>query len=107
MNRKLIYDNKAETDPAMVSKVIALFITIFVAILLVYTIAGSTDVHNLDKNTWDATDDNASHTNRYNRTPAQNATNNSLDQSSTFFAIAPIIGVVIVAVAILRYVGMI
>jgi len=104
--RKLIHNDKAEADTAIVSKVIAVFITIFIAILLVYTIAGSMNAHDTDKDLWGPTWDNGT-AQMYNRTPMQNATNNSIDQSATVFTIAPIIAIVMVAVVILRYVGMI
>lgn len=104
---KLTTNNNAEADTAVVSKVIAVFITIFVAILLVYTIAGSMNAHDTDKDLWGPTWNNGSGGLAYNTTPMQNATNNSIEQSATFFTIAPIIAIVMVAVVILRYVGMI
>lgn len=71
--------------------VVGLLVTIAIAILVFYNIAASVDVSDIDAD--------------LAGTPAANATNNTLSQSATFFTIAPIIAIVVVAVIILSYVS--
>ena len=89
---------------AMVGAAIGLFITLIISILVFYNIAAtmdSTTLNNLDSkyNTgvvgWAGTNGS---------TPARNATNSILNQGATFFTIAPIVGIVIVAVVVIGYV---
>ena len=80
-----------EANVREIGMVVGLFVTIAIAILVFYNIAASIDTVSIDAN--------------LAGTPAVNATNATLSQSATFFTIAPIIGIVVVAVIILGYVS--
>jgi len=80
-----------EADVKMVGAVVGIFVTLMIAVLVFYNIAGSIDATTTDSS--------------LTGTPTANATNDTLDQAATFFQIAPIIGIVIVAVVILGYVS--
>jgi len=90
--RTLLDNDKA--DVRMIGGVVGILVTLIIAVLVFYNIAGSIDASDLD-------DEFTGHT------PVSNSTNNVLDQSATFFTIAPIIAIVVVAVVILKYVGQI
>lgn len=87
----------------MIGTVVGILITIIIAVLIFYNIAGSIDVSSLDEDVaaakgetgWPAT----------NSTEATNATNAILDQSETFFTIVPIVAIVIVAAVVIGYVS--
>ena len=85
-------------DVKMVGAVIGILITIIIGALVFYSIAGSMTPGTTDTtlNANLGTGDHAY---------AANATGNTLEQAETFFTIAPIIAIVIVAVVILQYVG--
>ena len=87
--KKLLKDDDANTQ--MIGAVVGILVTLIIAVIVFYTIASSLDVSSLDAD--------------FNGTPAQNATEATLDQAGTFFTIAPIIAIVIVAVVILGYVS--
>ena len=87
--KKLLKDDDANTQ--MIGAVVGILVTLIIAVLVFYNIASSIDVSSLDAD--------------FNGTPAQNATEATLDQAGTFFTIAPIIAIVIVAVVILGYVS--
>lgn len=101
--KSILKDDNA--DVKMIGAVVGILITLIVAVLVFYNIAGSfsTGLDALDDNVaaakgetgWPAT----------NSTEATNATDNILNQSATFFQIAPIIAIVVVAVVILGYVS--
>ena len=74
-------------DVKMIGAVVGILVTLIIAVLVFYNIAGSIDTTSIDSG--------------LTGTPAANATDDTLDQASTFFAVAPIIGIVIVAVVIL------
>ena len=95
--KKLKYDE--EGNVKMVGAVVGLFVTLAVVILVFYNIAASLDADTLDQD-WKAKTGTSA-----TATPVNNATNGTLDQAATFFTIAPIIGIVIVAVVILGYVN--
>jgi len=78
-------------DVQMIGVVIGILVTLIVAVLVFYNIAGSIDTEDIDA--------------KLTGTPAENATDATLDQAGTFFSIAPIIAIVIVAVVILGYVS--
>ena len=80
-----------EADVKMVGAVVGILVTLIIAVLVFYNIAGSIDTSTIDSG--------------LTGTPAANATDDTLDQASTFFTIAPIIAIVIVAVVILGYVS--
>ena len=80
-----------EADVRMVGAVVGILVTIIIAILVFYNIAGSIDTTGVDAD--------------LTGTPSLNATNAVLDQAATFFSIAPIIAIVVVAVVILGYVS--
>lgn len=86
--------NNDQASVKMIGVVAGLFVTLAVAILVFYSLAGGIDTTTLDANFGIAA-----------TTPALNATDATLDQAATFFTIAPLIGIVIVAVVILGYVG--
>lgn len=90
--RRLKNDQNASVK--MIGVVAGLFVTLAVAILVFYSLAGGIDTTTLDTNFG-----------VLNTTPVLNATDATLDQAATFFTIAPLIGIVIVAVVILGYVG--
>jgi len=111
---KFLSDEQAEVK--MVGMVIGIFITIIISVLVLYNIAGSIDYDNANQNIAenvygygaDATDETGINEawEQYNATtPATNGSDDTLDQAATFFQIAPIIGIVIVAVVILGYVS--
>ena len=86
---------------AMVGAAIGLFITLIIAIILYYNIASAIDTTAIDANFnkdvvgWAGTNGSR---------PAYNATTGINDQAATFFTIAPIVGIVIVAVVVIGYV---
>ena len=86
--RKLFGKNRAQMG--MVGAAIGLFITLIIAVLIYYNIAGSINTTTIDAN--------------LPGTPAANATTATNSQAATFFTIAPIIGIVIVAVVVIGYV---
>jgi len=80
-----------EADVKMIGMVVGILVTLIIAVLVFYNIAGSIDTTGIDAD--------------LTGTPAANATEDTLDQSATFFSIAPIIAIVVVAVVILGYVS--
>jgi len=90
--RSLLHDKHA--DIKMVGAVVGILVTLIVAVLVFYNIAGSIDTTTIDGSIGGV-----------NETPAANATDATLSQASTFFSIAPIIAIVVVAVVILGYVS--
>ena len=91
MLKPIYKDDHADTK--MIGMVVGILVTIIIAVLIFYNIAGSIDTTSIDANFGT------------NETPAANATDDTLDQASTFFTIAPIIAIVVVAVVILGYVS--
>jgi len=90
----------------MVGAVVGILVTLIIAVMIFYNMAGAIDNTTTD----DRIQDNVygrsgNDVNFDNITEAGNATDDLLDQASTFFTIAPIIAIVIVAVIILKYVG--
>jgi len=83
-----------EADVKMIGAVVGILITLIIAVLVFYNIAGSIDTTTIDSNFGGV-----------KTFPAANATEDTLDQSATFFQIAPIIAIVVVAVVILGYVN--
>ena len=80
-----------QANVAMIGAVVGILITLIIAVLVFYNVAGSIDTTTIDAS--------------LTGTPSANATEATLDQAGTFFSIAPIIGVVAVAVVILQYVN--
>jgi len=101
--KKLISDNNA--DVKMIGAVVGILITLIIAVLVFYSVASGvgSDLTTLDTNSAAATNKGADA--QANTTYVTNATNDALDQAATFFQIAPIIAIVVVAVVILGYVG--
>jgi len=102
----------------MVGAVVAIFVTLIISVLVFYNIAASIDTSNADgnvaenvygftpgPNNGDETGNNEEWENYNQSTVATNGTDDTLAQAATFFQIAPIIGIVVVAVVILGYVG--
>jgi len=83
-----------DADTKMIGMVVGVLVTIIISVLIFYSIAGSIDTTDIDSNIGNT-----------NTTYAANATDDTLDQASTFYAIAPIIAIVVVAVVILGYVS--
>ena len=92
--KPILKDDKA--DVRMIGGVVGILVTLIIAVLVFYNIAGSIDTSTIDAE-FDPTA----------ATPSQNATDATLNQADTFFTIAPIIAIVVVAVVILKYVGQI
>jgi len=105
--RKFIADESA--DVKMIGAVVGILVTLIVAVLVFYNIAGSIDTTTIDSNFGDyglgryAQGGSLEQIN--GSTPADNATTDTLAQAATFFSVAPIIAIVVVAVVILGYVG--
>ena len=87
---KSFIDNE-EADVKMIGAVVGILITLIIAVLVFYNIASGIDTTTIDSD--------------LTGTPAANATTDTLDQAATFFQIAPIIAIVVVAVVILGYVS--
>jgi len=83
-----LLNNKAQMG--MVAAAVGLFITLIIAILIYYNVANSIDTTTIDAS--------------LTGTPAANATDAINTQAATFFSVAPIIGIVIVAVVVISYV---
>ena len=80
-----------QANVQMIGAVVGILITLIIAVLVFYNVASSIDTTTIDAS--------------FDGTPSANATNDTLSQAGTFFSIAPIIGVVAVAVVILGYVN--
>ena len=89
-NLKKFWNNQ-DGDVKMIGAVVGILVTMIVAILVFYNIAGSIDVTDIDSG--------------FTGTPAANATDAVMTQAETFWSVAPIIAIVIVAVVILGYVS--
>jgi hypothetical protein len=74
----------------MVGAAVGLLITLIIAVLIYYNIAASLDTTAVDA--------------KLPGTPAANATTAINNQANTFFTIAPIVAIVIVAVVVIGYV---
>ena len=85
----------------MIGVAIGTLITLIICVLVYYNISGSIDTNTIDYKfglTINATGV------RNGSAPAHNATESLNSQAATFFTIAPIISVVIVAVVVISYV---
>ena len=104
--RKILSNNNANV--AMIGTAVALLVTIMVSILVVYSILGTVDTDDVDENfgDWGAGRyaEGGSLEKVNGSTPSLNATNAVTDQAATFYTLAPLIVVVLVAVVILGYV---
>jgi len=87
------FREKDKAEFQMIGGIVAILVTLIIAVVVFYNIAGSIDTTDIDSG--------------FDGTPAANATGSVMDQAATVFTIAPIIAIVIVAVVILRYVGQI
>ena len=85
---KLLKMNEGQMN--LVGAAVGLFITLIIAVLIYYNIAASIDTTSVDA--------------KLVGTPAANATSATNNQAATFFTVAPIIGIVIVAVVVIGYV---
>jgi O-antigen/teichoic acid export membrane protein len=86
--KKLKQDDKGQMS--FIGAAVGLLITLAIVVLIFYNIVGSLDTTSIDA--------------KLDGTPAANATRAVMDQSATFFTIAPIIAIVIVAVVVIGYV---
>ena len=104
--RHLFGNKKAQMG--MVGAAVALFITLIISILVYYNIAGSMDTSTVEDSLRTklgyTKSDNDSWAAWNSSTPVANATNNVNNQAATFYTIAPIIGIVIVAIVVIGYV---
>jgi len=91
----------SEGSVKMVGMVIGVLVTLIISILILYSIAASVDTSGVDTKINDNVFPNST---RYEGTPSANASTDILDQSATFFTIAPILAIVIIAVVIIGYV---
>jgi len=90
----------------MVGVVVGIFVTLIISVLVLYSVASSTTFSTSLEQDINAARGYSSGTDIYNNTTsAADSTTDILDQAGTFFQIAPIIGIVVVAVIILGYVG--
>lgn len=87
----------------MVGAAVGLFITLIITVLIYYNIAASIDTTTVDGK-FGATFNATTHVWMSGYAPAYNATQGINSQAGTFFTIAPIIGIVIVAVVVIGYV---
>jgi len=95
MKQRLLGFLKSDhADVQMIGAVVGILITLIVAALVFYTVAGNIDNASIDSSFGGV-----------NETPSLNATNDVLEVSGTFFSIAPITAIVVVAVVILGYVS--
>ena len=85
----------------MIGMVIGIFVTLIIGVLVLYNVVGSIDYSSVDTNIRNKLTADEPNNEAY----TENASNDLLGQSETFFTIAPIIGIVVVAVIILGYVG--
>ena len=104
--KKLWRNNHANVP--MVGAVVAIMVALIIAVLLYYNIAGAidntaTDLRIAENVFNDEAGGNDDH--RNNTTFAANATGMVNDQMATFFTIAPIVGIVVVAVVVLGYIS--
>lgn len=83
-----------EGSAKMVGAVVGILVTLIIAVLVFYNIAASIDTTSIDADIGEAS-----------QVDAANATDDTLSQAATFFQIAPIIAIVVVAVVILGYVS--
>jgi hypothetical protein len=81
---------KDRAQMGMVGAAVGLLITLIIVVLIYYNISASIDTTAVDA--------------KLPGTPAANATGNVNSQAATFFTIAPIIAIVIVAVVVIGYV---
>jgi len=91
----------------MVGVAVATLVAIIIAIMVVYNIAASIDTTGVDTSIQDNIQDaigDGTGGGKSSVNYSGNATIDTLDQSATFFTIAPLIVVVMVAVIILGYV---
>ena len=90
-----------EADVRMIGMVIGIFVTLIIGVLVLYNVVGSINYSGVDDNIQVMLTADGPNSEAY----TENASNSLLGQSETFFTIAPIIGIVVVAVVILAYVG--
>jgi len=102
--RRLMKNNHA--DVKMIGMVVAIFVTLMVSVIVVFTMASNTSFTTEQERSINAARGYTVNTDSYNNsTAAGNSSGDILSQAGTFFQIAPIIGIVVVAVVILGYVS--
>ena len=89
MNLRKFLPNK-KADMNLILSAIVIAIVLAVSVLIVYNIIGTVDTSEIDSD--------------FSGTPALNSTTNLLDNTNTFYSIAPILLIIVSAVAILSYV---
>ena len=88
----------------MVTTVVAILVTLIIYIIIFFNIAGSIDTDDVDDNIRENVYGEGGTTWHNGTEYAANSTDKVLDQSATFFTIAPILAIVIIAVVIIGYV---
>jgi O-antigen/teichoic acid export membrane protein len=89
---------KDRAQMGMIGAAVGLLITLIIVILIYYNVSASIDTSSIDRKMgWNGSALDLTR-------PALNATNSINGQASTFFTIAPIIAIVIVAVVVIGYV---
>ena len=94
--RKFLKNTQATVQD--IGAAVAILVTIMVSVLVVFNIAASVDSKDIDTSLQSALSEGT------DVTFAQNATKDTLDQTATFYTIAPLVVVVLIAVVILSYV---
>ena len=103
MKRRLVHHNKGEASA--VTSVITFLLVLGIAVLLVYNIMGAVQPGtDLEHKVNEARGYTPGFDDWNNSTSAGNATGEILSQTATFFQVAPILAIVIVAMVIIAYV---
>ena len=100
---RTLEDDKGNVQ--MIGAVVGILVTLIIAVLVFYNVATALDNSTVDANIRENVYGEGGTVWKNGTTFAQNATDDTLSQAATFFTIAPIIAIVIVAVIILKYVG--
>ena len=91
--RLLPFAHNKEGETKVVTMVISFLMVLGISVLIFYNIMASIDTTTIDANFGGT-----------NMTPALNGTTEVLDQAATFYQVAPILAIVIIAVVIIAYV---
>jgi hypothetical protein len=95
--KRILY-GKDRAQMGMVGAAVGLLITLIIVILIYYNVSASIDTSSIDRKMgWNGSALDLTR-------PALNATKSINSQAATFFTIAPIIAIVIVAVVVIGYV---
>jgi hypothetical protein len=87
--KQLLKDNDAQVG--YIGAAVGLLISLLIVVMIFYSIAASLDTTSIDA--------------KMAGDPALNATNAVMSQSATFFVVAPIVSIIIIAMVIIAYVS--